>query len=77
MIKLFDCLNDASIRIIKLVMMISPLGIFSLILATIVEMKDPGQIFNSISLYVVTVIVGLIVHGKTIHLYSETFEVCK
>lgn len=64
MIKLFDCLNKASIRIIKLVMMISPFGIFSLILGTIAEMKDPGEIFSSISLYMVTVLTGLVVHGK-------------
>lgn len=64
MIKLFDCLNEASIRIIKLVMMISPFGIFSLILGTIAEMKDPAEVFSSISLYMLTVLTGLVVHGK-------------
>lgn len=42
---------------------ISPVGIFSLIIATIIEMKNPSQVFQRISLYMVTVIVGLAIHG--------------
>lgn len=63
MIQFFDVLNEASIRMIKLVMMISPLGICSLILATILEMNNPAEVFASISMYMVTVLLGLFVHG--------------
>jgi hypothetical protein len=43
---------------------ISPLGIFSLIIATILDMKNPRQVFERISLYFLTVIVGLGIHGN-------------
>lgn len=35
-----------------------------MILATILEMDDPSRVFASISIYMVTVITGLFVHGK-------------
>jgi Na+/H+-dicarboxylate symporter len=64
--KIFEVLNAASIRMIKLVMLISPVAICSLIVSTVLEMKDPGAIFERISLYMVTVIVGLLIHGTYI-----------
>lgn len=63
LIKIFEVINEASVRMIRLVMIYSPIGVFSLVLATILEMQDPAEVFQSIALYMVTVIVGLIVHG--------------
>ncbi|CAF0717381.1 unnamed protein product [Brachionus calyciflorus] len=63
LVKIFEALNNCSVRMIKLVMMVSPIGIFSLIIATVIEMKNPSQVFQRISMYMVTVILGLIIHA--------------
>lgn len=62
-VRIFDALQAASIKMINMVMIISPLGIFSLILATVLKMKDPSEVFARISMYMVTVIMGLSVHA--------------
>jgi Na+/H+-dicarboxylate symporter len=42
---------------------ISPLGIASLICVAVLEMDDPDVVFRSISYYMLTVLVGLAIHG--------------
>ncbi|RNA37480.1 excitatory amino acid transporter 3 [Brachionus plicatilis] len=66
LVKIFEALNNCSVKMIKLVMIISPLGIFSLIVATVIEMRDPSQVFARISMYMVTVILGLAIHAFVI-----------
>lgn len=49
------------------------MGIFSLIVATVIEMKDPSQVFARISMYMVTVILGLAIHGFNIQIFFSFF----
>lgn len=69
MITFFEILNEVSIKIIHLVMWFSPIGILSLVCVSILEMEDPEQTFASISFYMLTVLVGLFVHGKYFGLF--------
>lgn len=63
MIEFFEILNEASIKIIRLMMWFSPVGIASLITVAVLEMDDPVKTFKSISFYMMTVLVGLAIQG--------------
>lgn len=60
---LCEALNEALIQIIGYVMMFSPIGICSLICGSIVNMEDISGIFEKISMYTLTVLLGLFIHG--------------
>ena len=48
----------------------SPIGIASLIAAKILDMDDPEVVFRQLGLYMVTVLVGLVIHtGCLMSLY--------
>jgi solute carrier family 1 (neuronal/epithelial high affinity glutamate transporter), member 1 len=59
----FEALNVASLKIIGIIMTVSPLGIGSLVCGTILEMDDPWELFKSISFYIITLLTGLLFHG--------------
>ena len=67
LIDVFDSLSHLVIRLVDLVMIIVPLGVFSLIADTIVSVAgdDPGritQLLGALGLYVITVVSGLALH---------------
>ena len=67
LIDVFDSLSHLVIRLVDLVMIIVPLGVFSLIADTIVSVAgdDPGritQLLGALGLYVITVVAGLALH---------------
>ncbi|XP_043819132.1 excitatory amino acid transporter 1 [Dromiciops gliroides] len=59
----FDCLNEAIMRLVAVIMWYAPLGILFLIAGKIVEMEDMGVIGGQLAMYTVTVIIGLLIHG--------------
>lgn len=65
----FDSLNSIIIKLVDLIMLIAPIGVFALIAETInkVSGENPSQIIELLSalgLYMITVILGLIVHAS-------------
>lgn len=56
-------LNDIVMELVTWVMWYSPIGIWSLIAAKFASMNDISGTFESLLLYMVTVIVGLIIHS--------------
>ncbi|RNA28018.1 excitatory amino acid transporter 3 [Brachionus plicatilis] len=58
-----EAINEALIQIIGYVMMFSPIGICSLICGSIISMEDISEIFEKISMYTLTVLLGLFIHG--------------
>ena len=58
-----EAINEALIQIISYVMIFSPIGICSLICGSIITMEDISGIFEKISLYTLTVLLGLFIHG--------------
>uniref|UniRef100_A0A1I7TJ59 Amino acid transporter n=1 Tax=Caenorhabditis tropicalis TaxID=1561998 RepID=A0A1I7TJ59_9PELO len=62
----FKSLEACSMKLIGWVIMYSPIGITFLIAAQIVGMKDPGQELHRLMGYVITVILGLLIHAFVI-----------
>uniref|UniRef100_A0A8B9LHD5 Amino acid transporter n=1 Tax=Astyanax mexicanus TaxID=7994 RepID=A0A8B9LHD5_ASTMX len=59
----FDCLNDAIMRLVAIIIWYAPVGILFLIAGKIVEMKDLAQVGGQLGMYTVCVIIGLLIHG--------------
>ncbi|KAJ3603970.1 hypothetical protein NHX12_028711 [Muraenolepis orangiensis] len=62
----FDCLNEAIMRLVAIIMWYAPIGILFLIAGKIVEMDDIMSMGGQLGMYVVTVICGLLFHGVVI-----------
>lgn len=66
-LNLFEGLNDVIIKLVDIIMLIAPLGVFSLIAQTInkVAGNDPNQVvelLGALGFYMIAVIIGLSVH---------------
>ncbi|XP_020558396.1 excitatory amino acid transporter 1 isoform X2 [Oryzias latipes] len=59
----FDCLNEAIMRLVAIIIWYAPVGIMFLIAGKIVEMKDLAEVGGQLGMYTVSVIVGLFIHG--------------
>lgn len=59
----FDCLNEAIMRLVAIIMWYAPIGILFLIAGKIVEMEDITAMGGQLGMYTVTVISGLLVHA--------------
>jgi proton glutamate symport protein len=65
-IKFFDGFSDAMIKLVDLIMLIAPYGVFALISATVAEFGF--EIIGTLFWYIFTVLAGLLIH--TIFVYS-------
>ncbi|XP_072245676.1 excitatory amino acid transporter 4 isoform X2 [Leuresthes tenuis] len=59
----FDCLNEAIMRLVAIIIWYAPVGILFLIAGKIVEMKNLAEVGSQLGMYTVSVIVGLLIHG--------------
>ncbi|XP_042560772.1 excitatory amino acid transporter 4 isoform X2 [Clupea harengus] len=59
----FDCLNNAIMRLVAIIIWYAPVGILFLIAGKIIEMKDLVQMGGQLGMYTMSVIVGLLIHG--------------
>ncbi|XP_072890171.1 excitatory amino acid transporter 2-like isoform X1 [Hemitrygon akajei] len=66
MIDFFNVLNEIIMRLVSMIMWYSPLGIASLICGKIADIKNLEAVARQLGMYMVTVIVGLIIHGGII-----------
>jgi proton glutamate symport protein len=71
-VDLFDGLTFAIIKIVNLVMIIAPIGVFALITKTIDQVaKDDlsavGELLGALGFYCVVVILGLAIHGLVVY----------
>lgn len=62
MVDFFAILAEITMQMVNMIMWYSPIGIASLICAKLLEMEDPQVIFAQLGLYMVTVLVGLVIH---------------
>ncbi|CAL8241715.1 unnamed protein product [Merluccius merluccius] len=58
----FDALNEATMRLVQIIMCYMPVGILFLIAAKIIEVED-WAIFGKMGLYMATVLTGLAIHS--------------
>lgn len=63
MIEFFSILNEIVMKLVLLIMWYSPFGIACLICGKIISIKDLEVVAKQLGMYMVTVIVGLIIHG--------------
>lgn len=63
MVHFFVVLNDIVMRIVYLIMWYSPFGIMSLIIGKIMSIADLALTAQQLGLYMLTVIVGLLIHA--------------
>lgn len=63
LIAFFECLNEATMILIHLVIWYSPVGITFLIASKVVEMDDPLAVLAGLGFYMITVLAGLVIHG--------------
>ncbi|XP_063043078.1 excitatory amino acid transporter 3 [Engraulis encrasicolus] len=62
LLEFFDALNEATMRLVHIIMCYMPVGILFLIAAKIIEVED-WDIFRKMGLYMVTVLSGLAIHS--------------
>ncbi|KAL0970331.1 hypothetical protein UPYG_G00240550 [Umbra pygmaea] len=62
LLEFFDALNEATMRLVQIIMCYMPVGILFLIAAKIIEVED-WEIFRKMGMYMVTVISGLAIHS--------------
>lgn len=62
----FESMLEVVMQLVRIAMLYSPIGIFFLIVAKILEMDDLADFVGSLGLYMVTVLAGLFLHGLII-----------
>jgi Na+/H+-dicarboxylate symporter len=70
-ISFFDGMSDAMIKLVELIMLIAPIGVFALISATVSEFGF--EILETLIWYVVAVVTGLFIH--TVITYSVLLKI--
>jgi solute carrier family 1 (high affinity glutamate transporter) protein 2 len=63
MIRFFVILNEIVMRLVVICMWYSPVGIASLIIQKILDIKDMYSVAQQLGLYMLTVITGLVIHA--------------
>ena len=59
----FEAMLEVVMMLVRISMLYSPIGIFFLITAKMLEMDDLADFVGSLGLYMVTVLAGLAIHG--------------
>lgn len=67
LLDVFDSLSSVVIRLVDLIMLVAPIGVFALLAGTITSVTgdDPGQVLQllgALGFYMLTVILGLLLH---------------
>ncbi|XP_037336264.1 excitatory amino acid transporter 3 [Pungitius pungitius] len=62
LLEFFDALNEATMKLVQIIMCYMPIGILFLIAAKIIEVED-WEIFKKMGLYMLTVLSGLAIHA--------------
>ncbi|KAM8938782.1 excitatory amino acid transporter 1-like [Pelodytes ibericus] len=62
----FDCLNEAIMRLVSIIIWYAPVGILFLISGKILEMDDLMVMGGQLGMYTITVIVGLLIHALVV-----------
>ncbi|XP_039261365.1 excitatory amino acid transporter 3-like [Styela clava] len=63
LVQFFSIFNEAVMKMVKIVIWYSPIGIIFLIAGEIMKMEDPEQTMQQLGLYIATVVSGLAIHG--------------
>src|SRR5699024_10073626 len=77
LVTFFDSLNDVIIRIVDIIMLIAPYGVFALMAAVIVDLAGDDlsralDLLGALGWYSITVVIGLLLHFLIV--YSSLFK---
>lgn len=77
LVDFFDAMNDVIIKIVDMIMVIAPYGVFALLSSVIIDLAgdDLGQAFvllQALGWYALTVVIGLILH--VVLVYTSLFK---
>lgn len=77
LVDFFDAMNDVIIKIVDMIMVIAPYGVFALLSSVIIDLagEDLGQAFvllQALGWYALTVLIGLILHVALV--YTSLFK---
>ncbi|KAM6979497.1 excitatory amino acid transporter 2-like [Aplochiton taeniatus] len=76
MLEFFNVLNEIVMRLVGMIMWYSPVGIACLICGKIISIADLEVVAKQLGMYMVTVVVGLLIHGG-IFLPLIYFVICR
>ncbi|KAM4808547.1 excitatory amino acid transporter 1-like [Rhinophrynus dorsalis] len=62
----FDCLNEAIMRLVSIIIWYAPIGIMFLISGKILEMDDLTVMGGQLGMYTITVVIGLLIHALVV-----------
>ncbi|XP_033118637.1 excitatory amino acid transporter 1-like [Anneissia japonica] len=62
----FNSLFEATMMFVKGIIWLSPFGVFFLVLGKLLEMDEWALMFGQLGLFIITVVVGLFIHGVVI-----------
>ncbi|CAH8596618.1 unnamed protein product [Schistosoma intercalatum] len=62
MVQFFSVLNEVVMRMVQVIMLYSPFGIFFLILSKMLEIENLSDTAKALGLYMITVVTGLAIH---------------
>ena len=65
-IAFFHGLNEAIMKMVQLIMLFAPLGVFGLVAARFARAGDLGVLIGGLGKYMATVLVGLAIHGLVV-----------
>lgn len=73
LLKFVDSANEVTLKVVDIVMLLAPIGVFALISSVITDLagNDPSQTINllkALGLYVITVLIGLILHAGLVYM---------
>lgn len=63
LVQFFTCLFVVVMKITRMVIWFTPIGLIFLVMPRIIEVKDVSQMLGSIGLYTITVLGGILIHG--------------
>ncbi|GIY40090.1 hypothetical protein CDAR_38421, partial [Caerostris darwini] len=63
LLNVFISLSEAIMRITKMVICLSPVGVFFLVASKIVEMEDLAVVAGQVGMYSLSVLAGILIHG--------------
>ncbi|HYG14324.1 MAG TPA: dicarboxylate/amino acid:cation symporter [Bacteroidia bacterium] len=78
LLKFMDSANEVILKVVDIVMLMAPIGVFALISSVITDLagNDPSQTINllkALGLYVITVLLGLVLHAGLVYLPMVKF----
>ena len=65
-LKFFEAFVSIMMKLTSWIINLAPIGVLFLVAGSVIEMKNPAQIFASLAWYFATVLIGLAIHSMVV-----------